>query len=96
MSDFAEFKQYYSLADKLIDELSKEQLAECARMMALHLADYVQRSGDIPRSDLLSLLGAAEVSDKQAALLKHGMQMLVGYLGAVRDAPEDDGSERMH
>lgn len=25
---------YYSLADKLIDELSKEQLAECARMMA--------------------------------------------------------------
>ena len=44
MSDFAEFKQCYSLADKLVNELTKEQLAEAARMMAVHLADYVQRS----------------------------------------------------
>ena len=78
MSDFDDFKQYYSLAGKLIGELNKEQLAECARMMALHLADYVQRFGHIPRSDLLSLLGSAEINDKQAALLNYGCKCWLG------------------
>ena len=47
MSDFDEFKAYYALAGELIEELSKEQLAECARLLALHVADYQRRFGDI-------------------------------------------------
>ena len=96
MSDFAEFKQCYSLADKLVNELTKEQLAEAARMMAVHLADYVQRFGDIPQSDLLSQLGTAKISARQALLLRDGMLILAGYLAAVRNDPEDDWGERVH
>ncbi len=89
MADFADFKEYYSLAAKLVNEVSKEQVAECARMLALHLADYVQRFGDLPRNDALSLLGVTEIDDKRAALLSEGMQILVGYLAVVRDQPSE-------
>jgi len=90
VSDFQEFKAYYALVGELIEELSKEQLAECARLLALHVADYQQRFGDIPRSELLSLLGTVELTDEQCRLLRDGMQILAGYLATVRDAREDE------
>ena len=40
MADLSDFQQYYKLADFLIEESSKEQLAECARLLALDLAHY--------------------------------------------------------
>jgi hypothetical protein len=90
MSIFDEFKQYYSLCSKLLDELTKEQLAEVARMLALHVADYQARFGDTPRSDLLKLLGATEITEEQAKLLRDGMQTLVGYLALVLDDDQAD------
>jgi hypothetical protein len=40
MADLSSFQQYYKLADVLIEQASKEQLAECARLLALNLAHY--------------------------------------------------------
>jgi len=90
MSDFDEFKQYYSLSATLMEELTKEQLAVVARMLALHLADYQARFGEIPRSDLLGLLGATEISEENARLLRDAMLTLVGYLGLMFDEDEDE------
>jgi hypothetical protein len=42
-----------------------EQLAETPRLLALHLADYRSRFGEIPRPDLLDLLGATEIKDEK-------------------------------
>ena len=67
-SDLDEFKSYYSLADQLIDAMTTEQLAECLRVLALHVVDYRSRFGEIPRQDLLGLLGVREISDDQARL----------------------------
>ena len=64
--DFREFKAYYALSAKLIDAMTKEQVAECARLLALHLADYRQRFGDVPHRDLLTLLGVVEINEEQA------------------------------
>lgn len=36
MSDLSMFEQYYKLADQLIEKVSKEDLAECARLLALN------------------------------------------------------------
>ena len=74
--------------------MSKEQLAEVARMLALHVADYQARFGDIPRSDLLGLLGVTEISEEQAKLLRDGMQALVGYLAWILD--DDQADEVVH
>ena len=94
MPNLDEFKQYYSLSSKLIDELTKDQLSEVARMLALHVADYQARFGEIPRSDLLKLLGVTEISKEQAKLLRDGMQTLVGYLALILD--DDQADEVVH
>ena len=92
MTDFDEFKSYYALADKLMAAMTPEQLADCLRVLALHVGDYRIRFGEIPGQDLLGLPGTTEISDEQARALREGMEMLVGYLASVRDAWEDEGA----
>ena len=88
--DFDEFKSYCALANRLIDAMDKEQVAECLRVMAVHLAEYQRRFGEIPTQDLLELAGATEVNDEQARMLRDGMELLVGYLGSAREGWEDE------
>jgi hypothetical protein len=91
-----EFKELYYIADRLINELSKDQLAEVARLLALHVAHYAQRHGEIPAPNLLELLGVAELTDQQTKLLRDGMEILVGYLGTVQGMEDDDGETPVH
>jgi hypothetical protein len=51
--EFERFKSYCTLAKQLIDAMDKEQVAECLRVMAVHLAEYQRRFAEIPRQDLL-------------------------------------------
>ena len=83
MADLSGFQQYYRLADALIENASKEQLAECARLLALNLAHYQGRFGEIPLEDTLAVLDATEPNDEQEVLLRDGMEILVGLLGGV-------------
>lgn len=83
MADLSEFQQYDKLADALIENSTKEQLAECARLLALKLAHYQGKFGEIPLEDTLALLGATEPNDEQAVQLRDGMEILVGLLGGV-------------
>lgn len=84
-----EFKTYCMLSDRLIRELTKDQVAECARMLALHVADYRQRFGEIPHSALLTSAGAVGVDPEQTALLRDGMEVLLGYLASLREGLDD-------
>ena len=83
MADLSSFQQYNKLADWLIDEASKEQVAECARLLALNLAHYQGKFGEIPLDATLTILDATELNDEQAALLRDGMEILVGVLGGA-------------
>ena len=89
-TDFDEFKSYVALANQLIDAMAKEQVAECLHVMAVHLAEYQRRFGEIPRPDLLELAGTTELNDQQARLVRDGMELLVGYLASIRDGWEDE------
>lgn len=83
MADLSSFQQYYKLANELIERSSKEQLAECARLLALNLAHYQGLYGDVPLSETLAILGTSEPNDEQAVLLRDGMENFVGVLGNV-------------
>lgn len=83
MADLSRFTEHYKLADLLIEQASKEQLAECARLLALNLAHYQGLYGEVPLSDTLALLDATEPNDEQALLLADGMEVLIGVLGSV-------------
>jgi len=83
MTDLSEFQQYYTLADRLIEDASKDQLAECARLLALNLAHYQGKLGELPLDETLAIINATEPNDEQAVLLRDGMEVLVGVLGSV-------------
>jgi hypothetical protein len=83
MADLSEFNQYCKVADMLVDQADKEQVAECARLLALNLAHYQGKYGELPLDETLALLTADEPNEDQARLLLIGMQNLVGVLGNV-------------
>lgn len=89
MDKLEQFKELCDLADKLIGQLSKDQLAEATRLLALHVAQYAQRYGDMPSKNLLELLGSADLTGEQTELLHNGMEILVSYLGTVRQMGEE-------
>ena len=88
--DLDEFKSYCALADQLFEVLTPEQLAECLRVMSVHLAEYRARFGHVERPDLLEVTAADEVTDEHARLLRDGMELLVGYLASARDGWGDE------
>ncbi len=83
MTDISAFAQYNKLADMLITQASKDQIAECARLLALNVAHYQMKYGDLPLEETLAMIDADEPNDDQAKLLANGMENLVGVLGAV-------------
>lgn len=83
MADPSEFEQYYKLADLLIEQATKEQLAECTRLLALNLAHYQGLYGEVPLGKTLAILDTVVPNDEQLELLATGMETLVGVMGNV-------------
>lgn len=83
MTDLSSFQQYYKLADVLIEQASKEQLGECARLLAVNLAHYQGLYGEVPLDEVLAALDASEPNEDQVQMLTGGMENLVGVLGSV-------------
>jgi hypothetical protein len=48
MTYLSTFKEYYNLADQLIEKSSKDNIAETARLLALNVAHYWSRYGELP------------------------------------------------
>ena len=90
MPDLIPFKQYSELAAQLVAAATKEQLAECAKILALNVAHYKARFGEAPTDDLTATLQGGTITDETAAILGSGMENLVGVLGTVMglDQPE--------
>ncbi|MDP4028400.1 MAG: hypothetical protein Q8P42_05470 [Gallionella sp.] len=83
MSDLKTFATYYTLADRLIEKVTKDDLAETVRLLALNIAHYQSIYGELPLGDTLSMLGNAQPNDEQLEILNSGMEILVGVLGNV-------------
>ena len=48
MSDLSRFQEYLKLADQLSSHASKEDLAECARLLAFNVAHYEAKYAQLP------------------------------------------------
>ena len=83
MSDLSTFEQYYKLADQLIEKVSKEDVAECARLLALNVAHYQSKYGELPLDETLAMIGMTKPNEEQLQLMIDGMEILVGVLGNV-------------
>jgi hypothetical protein len=70
----------YELANILIRKATKDQLAECARLLALNLAQYQIKKGEISIDETLSFLEVAEPNEEHLNVLMEGMLNLIGVL----------------
>jgi hypothetical protein len=83
MPDFSKVEQYMALADKLVLLADKEELAECSRILAMNLAHYKMKYGELPQDDGMFTADLGELTEQQAELVIEGMETLVGVLGSV-------------
>ena len=61
----------------------KEQLAECARLLALNVAHYEMRYGSLSLEAILATTDSGLSNDQQAELIARGMVTMAGVLGNV-------------
>lgn len=83
MTNLSTFGQYYKLADQLIENACKDDIAETARLLALNVAHYQSTYGELPLDETLAMIGMDEPNEEQAKLMAEGMEILVGVLGNV-------------
>lgn len=83
MANMELFNEYLQLADKLAMTASKNELLECARLLALNLAHYQIEYGELPINSTLDAAYSDEPNDAQIELVTKGMDNLVGVLGGV-------------
>jgi hypothetical protein len=83
MSDLSKLEQYMQLVDRLVQLADKEDLAECARLLAMNIAHYEMIYGELPMQDRLAMTYANDLNDQQNALVTKGMQTMAGMLGSV-------------
>ncbi|BCT69470.1 MULTISPECIES: hypothetical protein [Nitrosospira] len=80
MTQLLTFDQTYDLANMLIKKATKDQLAECARLLALSLAHQQINHEEIPVDQTLASLRSFEWSEEHLNLLMEGMLNLIGVL----------------
>lgn len=89
MTDLTKYQHYLQLADRLVEIADKEQLAECARLLAMNLAHYEMTFGELPLDATLATTATGKPNDLQAELVAKGMQAMVGVLGGLLQGLED-------
>lgn len=83
MADLIELAQYYSLADQLIEKASKANIAETAKLLALNLAHYKMKYGELPLDETLAMIDIDRPNAEQTKMLVQGMENFIGVLGNV-------------
>lgn len=71
------------LVDRLVQLADKEELAECARLLAMNIAHYELVYGESPLQDRLAMTYANDLNDQQNELVTKGMETMAGMLGSV-------------
>ncbi|MFZ1546067.1 MAG: hypothetical protein WAT12_03065 [Candidatus Nitrotoga sp.] len=83
MTDLVELAHYYNLADQLIEKASKEDIAETAKLLALNLAHYKMKYGELPLDETLAMIDIDKPNAEQTIMLVNGMENFIGVLGNV-------------
>jgi hypothetical protein len=57
--------------------------AECARLLALNMAHYRSKFGELPLEETLVMISMDKPNEEQIQLMNDGMELFVGVLGNV-------------
>jgi hypothetical protein len=90
----------------MIGKLSKDEVADVARILALHAAAYARRYGELPAQEMLLLLRAGEMRPSEVlgseegeellTLLRDGAAALTGVLATMAERVPVAPTPRSH
>ena len=83
MTDMYRFNQYLTLADQLASVATKDDLAECARLLSINIAHYESVYGALPLDETLEIAYSDKPNQSQIDLMTRGMENMVGVLGGI-------------
>lgn len=83
MADAVELGHLYNLAEQLVEKASKEDVAECARQLALIVTHYKMKFGEIDLDDTLAMVDIDKPSHDQIQILANGMETLIDQLANI-------------
>ncbi len=83
------FKDYYKTLDQMIAQSSKEDLAECARLLALNVAHYKRQYGELPLEEHEAMLETQQIDEDLAKLMASGMLEMAITLATVTGRLEE-------
>ncbi len=89
MISLNEFKDYYKRLDEMIAESTIANLAECARLLALNVAHYRVKYGELPMEEHQALLAADDIDEETAKLLASGVLEMAVVLALVTGRSEE-------
>lgn len=92
---FQEFQAYWRLSEEMIADITKEDLAEVARILAMQAAHLARKHGELQLPDLQHLLSATRVDDDNIGLLRDGTEALVGVMAMVTGVGGGDMDENV-
>lgn len=87
-----EFRNHILVAETLLEKATREQLIEALKMLSLNFGYLAQRYGDVPHADLVRMTTANTLTADTRELVIAGMGNLIGVLGHVTAAGDDDGT----
>jgi hypothetical protein len=85
--DFQKFATYLGVSDALIEQATKDEITEVARVLALHVAHCRAQFGDVPIEESLEMLRTEKISNEMAKVLADRLWVLAEVLKAL-GAPE--------
>ena len=83
MTNLEKFRAHTELADQLLQASTHQQLAEALQILALNLAAYKVKFGEISQPEILETLRTGAIDEGMAAVLADSMAQLCGVLRSV-------------
>ena len=85
------FEQSYRRAERLLANVSEDELTEVARILAIDLAQYQARYGELPAREYLTFT-ANHLTAEPAKTLADGMEVLADVLRSLPGHERNDDS----
>ncbi len=76
----------------LVQDCNREELGQCAKLLAMHIAVYKQQYGEIPVKNLAQIAETVSVNQEISQVIQNGIEEASDMLRMVRNEQRRDKS----
>lgn len=84
LTGYGRLAEFSKLVDRLAGDASKDEMADVARLLAVHVGHYERRFGALPLDDAIELLETRALSEDQAGWVADGLENLALAIASIK------------